>query len=574
MAHVPAPDEAEDLLRASSLFAPLGENDLAALAEEVRWVRLAAGETLFSVGDPADSVFALVSGRLAVVLEAQGETAVAEIAAGQPVGELGLLRTAPRNATVRAMRDSLLAELSEAAFDDLVRSHPDMALGLLRVLASRLDAPSGPAQVRAIAVTTTGGMPPTFAEELATGLGGRLVRAEDLGDDPVRQLGSLVDSAERAAEIVVLDATSGPTGWADGCARQCDRLLIGVDGAARPGRDDVFPVTSVPTELVVFHRGDAAPQGTAAWLERTAAQNHHHLRIGSADDFSRLVRHLTGRTVALVLSGGGSRAFAHIGVARALGEAGVPIDLVAGSSLGAIVGAQLASGLSPEEVLDLNDEVWNRVRPQLRLAVPLISLIQPRVSERLCGELFGDRRLEDAWVPCLVTTVDLDACRLVVHSRGPTATLALASASPPVLWAPVVYEGALLVDGGVLDNLPVDAARQAGAERVVAVNVTRNTSLDTGEVRVVPTTLGLIASRLLQRTNRFPSALALLMRSLMLTSLRNQAAAYADCDVVIEPAVDGRGLTEYSSIREIERLGYEAARRALDAASPDVATWA
>ncbi len=495
------PVDVDQLLSASHLFAGLDPDERDAIARELHWVRLAGGEELFSAGDPAHSVYTVVTGRVAV--ERDGADPL-EIGAGEPVGELGLLTGSPRSATVRAVRDTVLAELSQEAFRRLVESHADAGLALLRLIAERQAAPPSrrrsPA-VRTVAVCamTPGSRVDRFAADLASVIPHvRLVRAAALGVDAPASIGRLVDDAERAGATTVLDATDAPPGWRPACIHQADRVLFVADANAAVSSIAELPSRSVAArELVLLHDASSPrPAGTAGWLRATGAARHWHIRDKQSADLERLGRSIRGCSIGLALSGGGGRAFAHIGAIRALREAAVPIDIVAGSSIGAVVAAQIASGLDPDEILKANDGAWNRVHPQRHLTLPVLALVSTRTTRRLFDRLFGDWQLEDCWLPCIVTTVDLKTYALRPMSRGPLARLTLASSSPPALWPPVVHEGTLLVDGGLLDNLPVESLRAAGAAHVIAVNTTRRDELDLGGVAETPSAWRFAARRL------------------------------------------------------------------------------
>jgi predicted acylesterase/phospholipase RssA len=181
--------------------------------------------------------------------------------------------------------------------------------------------------------------------------------------------------------------------------------------------------------------------------------------------------------------------------------------------------------------------------------------------------MFEDRALEDLWVPCFATTVDLNGCRLVGHTRGEVARWVRASASPPGIWPPVVADdGSLHVDGGVLDNLPVQIMRQTGPGRIATVNVSpyqpmlfRGTGTHAGgSLRLLPGLLGA------GRQGPSPNIVRILYRTVVVTSLNTQARAKAGSDFYIEPKVGAIALTDYDRIDDIVAAGYDAARRELD----------
>ncbi|GAA6762733.1 MULTISPECIES: patatin-like phospholipase family protein [Thermus] len=241
----------------------------------------------------------------------------------------------------------------------------------------------------------------------------------------------------------------------------------------------------------------------------------------------------------LALSGGGARGLAHIGALEVFLEAGLDFQVVAGTSMGAIVGALFAAGLSPGEILAIA-----RKTPWLGLLG-----LSPREG------IFSRRKLKDFLAehlpptfaelkrPLAVTAVDVRSGRLLFLTQGDLPSAVLASAAYPGLLAPVEREGRLLFDGGVLDNLPVDAARLLGATEVYAVDVTPERSLEES-----PRGLLALARR------------AVDLMQLHLTSVR--LSLYAP-EVYVRPNLPGVGIEDFRRLEEIAEAGREAARRAL-----------
>lgn len=220
-------------------------------------------------------------------------------------------------------------------------------------------------------------------------------------------------------------------------------------------------------------------------------------------------------------------------------EAGLDFQVVAGTSMGAIVGALFAAGLSPGEILAIAQKT------------PWLGLLglSPREG------IFSRKKLKDFLAehlpptfaelkrPLAVTAVDVRSGRLLFLTQGDLPSAVLASAAYPGLLAPVEREGRLLFDGGVLDNLPVDAARLLGATEVYAVDVTPERSLEES-----PRGLLALARR------------AVDLMQLHLTSVR--LSLYAP-EVYVRPALPGVGIEDFRRLEEIVKAGREAARRAL-----------
>lgn len=237
----------------------------------------------------------------------------------------------------------------------------------------------------------------------------------------------------------------------------------------------------------------------------------------------------------LVLSGGGARGLAHIGVLEVLGAQGFEAEVVAGTSMGAVVGALYASGKKPSEILDIA-----RSTPWLRLLdlVPRPGLISQRgLREFLAKHL--PAKFEKLSKRLVVTAVDLETGRLAYFSEGDLTGAVLASAAYPGLVAPVTFEGRTYVDGGVLDNLPVDAARFMRARYVLAVDVTPEMNLP----GVPRSSIGQVRRAIDIMQNHLTAA----RRSLYPPEL------------YIRPELKGVGIEQFGRLEEIVEAGRKAA---------------
>lgn len=241
--------------------------------------------------------------------------------------------------------------------------------------------------------------------------------------------------------------------------------------------------------------------------------------------------------LGIALSGGGARGVAHVGVLQALEEAGLSPRCLSGASAGAIVGVLYAAGHSPEEILRIFKNT--PLTQLLRLSLPLRGLIDTTplleaLRRYVAAEDFGDleRRL-------FVSVTNLTEGRFEIVSQGPLLEYVAASAAVPLLFKPRKLQGDQYVDGGVLNNLPVEPLLEC-CDLVVGVNVT--------PIRACPDAEGL---------------LRVAGRTLDLVMWSNVEARLRQCDLAIEPDAAGFGLFEVGRVEEIFSRGYEAAKARL-----------
>jgi len=214
------------------------------------------------------------------------------------------------------------------------------------------------------------------------------------------------------------------------------------------------------------------PSDTARWLAHSAVADHHHLRDGHPEDMARLARMVTGTGYGLVLGGGGPRGFAHLGVLRALEEAGVPIDVVGGTSIGALMGAISALGMDDAERVARAVTAFTRSGRLVSPTLPLVALSSGRRVDRLLAEHLGPAMIEDLPQRFFCVSANLTTAEEVIHERGPLWPAVRASLSLPGIFPPVYADGHLLIDGGALDNVPVEVMRaRVGNGCVIAVDL-------------------------------------------------------------------------------------------------------
>jgi NTE family protein len=567
------PETTEQFLARVPLLAGLSAPMRESLARRARVVRVAAGEFLFREGAAGDAMYVVRAGRLRLF---QGDEAdgARELGRGSALGELSLLTSSPRSASVRAARHSELVAIDRDHFQQLLQDAPELALALTRVLgdhlrASRPMAPDVRPLPSTVALVALDRSVPVSA--LAVGLAealrwhvpvavldGQEVEAPAPGTTPAAVYGPLLDRAESDGERVLLvAASSAPEDpWTQFCLQQGDRLLA---VAHEPMPDGEPPRPELRgCDLVGY--GVAPGSGTlAGWAAALEPIETHALAAGPEldGDLARMARRLSGRSLGIVLSGGGARAFAHIGVLEELTAAGVAIDRVCGVSMGAFVGAMYASGMGAEEMDAHCYEEWVRRRPLRDYTVPRYGLIRGARVEAMLHRVFGDLAIEELPRGFFCASAELRSGRLVVSRSGPLGDGVGLSMCMPVLAAPQVRGRQLLVDGSLIDNLPMGVLAELGEGPLIAVDVKASFDRD-GRPKASPETL------------RTPGLAETLTRVLLLASSNTSAAAKRYADLTIAPQNDGVGLLEFHQLDRAREAGRVAAREALERAPAGV----
>ena len=179
----------------------------------------------------------------------------------------------------------------------------------------------------------------------------------------------------------------------------------------------------------------------------------------------------TQKKVGLALGSGSARGFAHIGVIRVLEAEGIPIDCIAGTSIGAIVGAVYASGTLPKGEEFLEDFDWKDMTALLDPLFPTSGLLGGKRIEKLLRSFLGSQRIEDFPISFAAVATDVTSGREVVFRQGDAVKAIRASMSLPGIFSPVFLNDRFLVDGALVSPVPVEVARGLGADVVIAVNL-------------------------------------------------------------------------------------------------------
>lgn len=561
------------LLRASALFRHLHEDELAALEQVLHWFVLPGGATLFDAGETSDALYLLRSGSLGVFRvssETGAETCIGLIAAGESVGELGLIVDQPRSATVRALRDSELLRLSRAAFDALIQRQPAAMLEAARISVERLlmrrsgDLLSSP-RTLAVLPHDAGADAPAFAQALQRALSVygscRLLEAQDAAE----RTSAWFAQQESASRFVIYLAGPHEDDWRELCLRQADALVLLATADAVPSPWPERACQSAPQaqhrarHLVLKHARSEVGWGRgAAWLAAApGARLHHWCR---ADDIERIARLIAGRSLGLVLSGGGARGFAHIGVVRALREAGMRIDAVGGTSIGAIIAAGVAAGWSDEEMIERYRRAFVAGRPLSDYTFPFVAMTTGRRVSELLQDAFGQRHIEDLELPFFAVSANLTSGDAVTHRSGLLWYWLRASSAIPGVLPPVFHQGQVLVDGAVINNLPTDTMREQSVGDVIGVDIGADDVLHAAvEEHASPHGWRLLLDQF-GRPSR-PGVVSILLRAGMVNSKAANADRRAKASLLLAPPVTGVGLLDWAAYDRAIELGYQYALR-------------
>lgn len=587
--------------RANQRATGLSEPIIEALAACSETLFIRHGERLFRQGDAGDAVYVVINGRLRAAHENPDGTQspVGEIGRGEIIGEQAIITGEPRGASVYALRDSVLVRVSAEAFHVLIEQEATVLLNVTRTVIARtqrqLAGQTGRNTVSTIALLGAASGAPLneFARRLAATLDefeSTRVLSSTIVDDTLgagmaqcdadcpnsERLGTWLNEQELAYACVVYITDQGLTEWTRRCLRQADRIVVvGVAGASpKPGPVQEMLKQPGPgyadLELALIHpNGSVTPGSTAPWLNERQIRRVHHIMPGDPASYRRMARVLTGRGIGLALAGGGARGYAHIGVIRALEEAGIPVDALAGASIGALVCSFVAMGKTSAELEAWAVDFAHDFNKYVDLTLPVISLIRGGRLNAMLQEQFCCYDIEDLPTPVIAMGTSLIYAQSVALTRGPLWQAVRSSISIPGVLPPVAAGDDIYVDGGILNNLPVDVLRQyLEGGTVIAVNISSSDAEFVKQYRFSPNESGIraIISRWLPEDKRVvaPALLDQIMRITSLASSRHSTEMGKAADLFIEPPVLLHGISDFAHAPALIEEGYRATAEALE----------
>ncbi len=499
----------ESFLASVSIFKDVPSEDLAEITPFLRQERFPAGSVILYQGRPSAAVYLLRTGRLAVrVRRPEGRETVAYLQPGAMFGELSFITGRTCSADVEVVVDAEVVWLSKDAVAKLPKQRDAILRGMMTVVAERLHdtvtrgtrAASSPV----VLLRNAPGWPApvSFGTELARSLGrqtGRDTLVVNLGAGPTNaeivsqgehacrlELGTkpstaalrsdlacrLTDWKQRFANVVLnpIGSEAGKiyeqsSAFADYWG---DMLGPGDDLADQPGPRR-FAVQSADRPTLDWLGGNCQLAWDAADSEKFC-----HAGTASSPRFTRvadsIARFISDTQVGIALGGGAAWGWAHVGVLSVLEKAGFPIDVVAGCSMGTVIGTLRCSGRGLDELREIANYWRNRTRRFVEYRVWRMHLLKEKTVRRVFALYFGDRQINQMEIPFWANAVDIGNGKEFTMKSGPIVDAVRASISLPGLLPPFDCNGHMLVDAGIMDPVPVNLIRRMGCRFAIAVN--------------------------------------------------------------------------------------------------------
>ena len=597
--------ELREVLSSCTAFSGFSEQDYSALAKDAKRMFIPAGTRLLKQGEFTDTATVIEHGRFIVRIPAgSDELLTFEMGRGEILALATSLSKEPLRGDLYALRDSTVIELKDKAFLACLAAHPGLIRDYSRWAieqAQHLVGLSSPkSRPQAFALLPTSNAPQIHEAALAlmeafseTAGQGHLVDSqrvqEALGCDPSKEnefelvrhrLTAWLEEQEAEGRFLLFVCDPTETNWTRWCLNQTDRIMVAgmAEDTTEIERIDqmlagrMVAETEVKVDLILIQdKNTELPSGSNAWLKLKSRRCHHQVRPDNVADFQRAARRISDRAVGLVLGGGGARGLAHIGVLQALEDSGVPVDVIGGTSMGSVMAAAYARGWKPQKILEFASEVFGDTKAVRDIDFPMLSILAGRKLNSQLQVFFDDIDIADLWLPYFCISASLSEGEMVVHDRGLLWQMVRASCSLPGVFPPVRIDGHVLVDGGVMNNVPIDVmGNRCTGGTVIAVNV------GGGGAKGLASSNHWDASgwsQLRQRLSRTSShehvanIFDILTWSTTLSSKRylQQLVAAGQVDLYLTPPVQEFQLLGFDAYDKLYRVGYEYACKQLAA---------
>jgi NTE family protein len=551
---------------------------------------LEIGTFLFRQGDRDNSLFIVLSGRCRAIEDKEGvQRILGDIAEGEPVGEFALFTREPRSASVVAIRRSVVLEIDENSYEALVASYPRFANTLTGFIVNRLrrnelqqHQQAVPKNIAIINLQPendisywTDAIRHRFAENHTA------IHVSDAqhAEDREKHFSDL----ESREGIHFMVCSEEDMEWSRQCILYSDLVILVSRFDADPGlypiekelnlyRNDVL---NKHIYLVLLHENKSViPSGTNHWLHNRNLDLHLHLRRDHPGDIRRFCRVLTRTAVGLVFGGGGAKGFAHVGAVKAILEAGIEIDFVGGTSAGALYGLGMSyADFDIDRILYLSKDSANARLTSGDFNLPIVSIMTGKKMSNYVHRLMGETHLEDFWVTSYCVSTNFSKASTHMHRTGVAWKQIAASIAIPGVFPPVILNRQLHLDGGVVDNLPIEPMYHYPVKHIIAIALTGLTPKKV-DLDHMPAARSLFWDKLFRRKKyRLPGLASILINSLTLNSRQRQEQAKSGVSLYVEMDLKGVGMLDDRQWQRIIDMGYEQMHDQITSLPPHQHFW-
>ena len=552
------------------LFGNLEEHKLNEVKESLEIISLKRGDILFYQNDEADGIYILLSGKLEVTTKQVdgSQKRVGFVNRSETVGEMALISEDLRSATVSCYRNSLLAKMSNQLFLDLCYSNPDFAIKVSKFVVKRLkdsiQTKRNTEQIKNISIYNA-----SLDSEISANSINKII------DELIQNSNYTVVNFETITKYINIQEGDSQYRFSqlDHYLNELDiqdqRLLFDTRLMDKETINHLYDYSDICVEVYDFNgeihqqefvnglrnklryifchpQATIMPENTKGKLEQLTSAPHIHIKDGLSSDYARVRRYIEGTSHALVLGGGGAKGIAHLGIIHALEDAGIPIDFIAGTSMGSIYAGMYAMFQNFDQTFETSSLVFKSnptAYKQINI-LPRYSIYRDSKINNWLSKFFKDHDVEDLWLPFYCISSNISKPEMKIHETGKIKDVIRASMSVPGLFKPVIMNKDVHVDGGIFNNIPIDIMMQKNVGKIIASRVDKEISAD--DIKKMPNLIHTFIKSTIANSD----------------SHSNQLQEYVD--LYFEPPVSNFGLLNWKAHDKIYEVGYKHAKGVLE----------
>lgn len=574
------------------LFGKISNEQLEHLLSVAKILEFEAGQYIFQQGETGHAFYIVLSGRFRALKNSEeGIYILGDISAGEPIGEFSLFTREQHSAAVVALRKSTVLCIEDDEYLALIKEFPKFAITLTKFVIDRLRrnaqqkkidaAPKNIAIINLQPDNDVSAYTSSIHQQLLeTGFEIKIYTHLSITEE---NYPAAFDNMDKQTGLNFLVCDMESPEWARQSIAYCDLVFVATDFNADPGLYEIEKMLGLYAHnvmqkriyLLLLHTENAAmPLHTEKWFKDRTFDLHLHIRENNAADIRRFCRIATHQAIGLVLGGGGARGFAHVGVIKALMEAGLEFDFVGGTSAGAIYGACITfSDFNINKLIHWCELGANQKLTSNDFTLPFVSLLSGKKMRRFLSDIFSNYHLEDLWVNTFCVSTNFSNASLVVHERGLISKLVEASIAIPGVFPPVIINNQLHIDGGVIDNLPVEPMYKKPVRHIIAVSLSAeaNSKIDLNEL---PSSWQMLRNKFTSRKAfQLPGLSSILVNSITINSRHRQETSKPQVSLYIELNLKEFQFLDWVNWQQILQKGYEQTQQQLKETTTDMQFW-
>jgi len=574
------------------LFGEMDDYQLEKILNATETITFDAGEYLFKQGETGNAFYIVLSGRFRALQNTEeGIYVLGDISTGEPIGEFSLFTKEKHSASIVALRKSSVLRLDDEEYTTLVQQFPSFANSLTKYVIERLrrnglqkKMDAAPKNIAVVKLQPDQDVS-AFTSEIEQQLQGMgfEINIYDHTSQAEESYHTTFDNMEKQTGLNFLVCDRDHEEWARQCIAYCDLVIVATAFNEEHSLYDIEKqldlysthVMNKKIYLLLLHpEASPLPANTKRWFEERIIDLHLHIRKNNLPDIRRFCRIVTHQATGLVLGGGGARGFAHVGVLKALLEKGIEVDFVGGTSAGGIYGAGIThADFDMNKLMTLCQKAAQRKPTSNDFTLPFISIMSGKKMRKFLKEVFEDAHFEDLWVNTFCVSTNFSNASLKIHDHGLIRQQVEASIAIPGVFPPVIIDKHLHIDGGIIDNLPVESMHKKPVRNIIAVSLSAEAAAVT-DLQEIPSSWRMFWNKMTNSdTPSLPGLSSMLINSITINSRHKQETNKAQVAIYLELDLKEFKFLDWVRWQQILQKGYDQTTLQLNEMPEDKQFW-